>query len=884
MNRQVPYPIAGIPEELPAGGGGLGVFDEANALAINRARLAHLESLGLPLSGKSVLDVGCGVGHLAQFFINRGCRTVCIDARSENIDRLRALYPGIETGVANVETDRLVRFGAFDVVFCYGLLYHLANPVAGLANIAEACSELLLLETIIADHPLPLCRLADEPSETPNQAVGGVGSRPTPAFIAMALTRLGFPFVYAPVIPPGHSDFQFEWCGDLADSRDGHPLRCIFIASRAKIENSRLALLSETSIPSSAQIAARTRFLRSVHCGDEKAPSAAEQSFTPRPDLQSLDTEMLLQSAREMAFVRPLNLYPRWHFGVDSDCTEPALQQRQQLWREFNRRHLELPIDYEWHDGLRLHLYLGNDLSRQLFISGCADPNEFALLGKLISPGMVAVDAGANDGLYTLFLARRVGNAGQVLAFEPSQREFSRLRSNVDLNRLENVQLFDVALSNQDGVAQLRIASYEHEGQNTLGGFVYEGVETLRMERVQVRRLDSVLAEAALTRLDFLKIDVEGGETRLLQGAETVLRDLRPVILFEVVDDSLRQQESSREELTNLLRKAGYILYAFDLDGLPVMADEGEFSSNMLAAPVERPLPSAWCGVLPPQTKPPMPGIRPGLALWRHRWGVAQSKQRIRTFRDTVASPGDLTFYQYAQLLAAVLEFQPDLVLELGRGRGNSTCIFTEAANQLGEPARVISICETEDWESLTLPKLSRLVPDGWLKPLTALRGDIRLADYSSLLKGARRVLLFWDASGFDVAECVLGAIMPLLAPIQHLVVMHDISDNRFVAPDHMSYGESGLWKCGDSSNARLKIGVIDSAVEQCISALDFTTRNRLSFDSADQSLRADLTTVQKAELASLLGELFDTQGHWFYFTLNERPGPYHFPRFARRR
>jgi FkbM family methyltransferase len=767
MNRQVPYPITGIPAELPTGGGGLGVFDSPDALAINSARLAHLESLGLPLSGKSVLDAGCGVGHLAQFFVERGCRTVCVDARSENIDRLRALYPDLEAAVANIETDRLVEFGVFDIVFCYGLLYHLANPIAGLANIAEACGGLLLLETMIADHPLPLCRLADEPSETLNQAVGGVGSRPTPAFVAMALTRLGFPFVYAPLIPPGHPDFEFEWRGDFADSRDGHLLRCIFVASRSKLKNSHLALLSGTS------------------------------------HLRPPDADTLRQS-------------------------------------------------------------------------------EFALLSKLIGPGMVAVDAGANDGRYALFLARRVGKSGKVLAFEPRQREFSNLRTNVELNRLKNVRLFKVALSNQDGEAQLRIAGYEHEGQNTLGGLAYEGIEGFRMERVQTLRLDSAVAEAGLARLDFLKIDVEGSETRLLQGAQNVLRDLRPLILFEVLDSALRQQKSSREELAHLLREAGYVLYAFDPAGLPVMAGAGDFIGNMLAAPAEKPLPSAWCGAPRLQTALLAPAMRPGLALWRHRRAVAETQHRIRAFRDAAAAPGDLSLYQYAQLLATVLEFQPDLILELGRGGGNSTCLFTEAANQLGGSARVISICRSEDWESHTVERLRAVVPDDWFKPLTALTADILEVDYPRLLAGAGRVLLFWDASGFDVAECVLGAIMPLLAPIQHLILMHDISDSRRVSSDHMSYGNTGIWRGDDGSGAAIKIGVVDSREEQSIAALDFTTRNGLTFESADQSFHTDLTPGQRAELRALLGELFDTQGHWFYFTLNERPGPYHFPRFTK--
>src|ERR1700691_1862620 len=114
-----------------------------------------------------------------------------------------------------------------------------------------------------------------------------------------------------------------------------------------------------------------------------------------------------------------------------------------------------------------------------------------------------------------------------------------------------------------------------------------------------------------------------------------------------------------------------------------------------------------------------------------------------------------------------------------------------------------------------------------------------------------------------------------------NLIVMHDISDSRRVSSDHMSYGNAGIWKGDDGSGTAIKIGAVDSAVEQSIAALDFTTRNGVTFESADQSFHTDLTPGQRTELRALLGELFDTQGHWFYFTLNERPGPYHFPRFT---
>src|SRR5262245_54746689 len=88
----LPYPVAirhrdvGA-EPLPVGGG-VECFDTPAALAINRARLEHLASLGLPLAGKRVLDAGCGVGHLAQFFRERGCEVVCVDGREENIASL----------------------------------------------------------------------------------------------------------------------------------------------------------------------------------------------------------------------------------------------------------------------------------------------------------------------------------------------------------------------------------------------------------------------------------------------------------------------------------------------------------------------------------------------------------------------------------------------------------------------------------------------------------------------------------------------------------------------------------------------------------------------------------------------------------------------------
>lgn len=543
-NSRLPYPVSGVPDSPPAGGGGIGVFDSPDAVAINKARMAHLDSLGLPLAGKSILDVGSGVGHLAQYFVEQGCHVTCVDGRRENIAALRARYPDMTAYVANVDTDSLLVFGQFDIVFCYGLLYHLENPVGALRNMARVTRELLLVESIVTDYPEPMLRLEDEPVETLNQAVGGLGCRPSPAFVAMVLARAGFQHVYAPLIPPDHPDFQFQWRQNLDCSRDGHLLRGVFVASRQPLANRNLALL----------------------LGDRA------HGFSPEPGAQPL----------------------------------------------------------------------------------------------------------------------------------------------------------------------------------------------------------------------------------------------------------LRKEES------------------------------------------------------------PLPTFSPAQSYWNQRTTLAGARDRILALSRAVDQRSDLLPYQWAQLMAAALEFAPDLIIELGRGKGNSTCAFTEASHLSGGGWRILSLCLSDSWERETLPRLRKLVPGDWFKPLEALRADILEFNYQKALGAARRVLIFWDAHGFDIAECVLGEILPIVAPIEHLVIMHDLSDTRYCSEEQLGYGGYGLWKGNDWSGPRLKLGIIDSAVEQSVAALDFTTRNHITLDSADHSFHTTLSDPQQGELRAMLGELFDTQGHWFYFTLNEKTGPYKFPRFAR--
>jgi hypothetical protein len=271
----------------------------------------------------------------------------------------------------------------------------------------------------------------------------------------------------------------------------------------------------------------------------------------------------------------------------------------------------------------------------------------------------------------------------------------------------------------------------------------------------------------------------------------------------------------------------------------------------------------------------------PTQAIWNQRSKIKNNRKRILKLFHSVNQPTDLELYQWAQLMAFTLEFKPDIILELGRGRGNSTCAFTEVANQLKpEAPDVISICYSEDWEKITYPRVKKIVPEDWFEQLKIKKENILTFDYENLFQGKNRILLFWDAHGFDIAECVLGKILPLLVKKEHVVIMHDLSDTRYTGPDE--YEGRALWKGNNWEGPRYRIGIIDSAVEQGLSIMDFSTRNKLPLHSSDYSFHTEFSEDQINELINVIGrEFFSLNGHWFWFSLNEIPGPFTFPKFT---
>lgn len=203
----------------------------------NQRRLEHLATLGLSIAGSTVLEVGAGIGDHTSFFLDRGCPVVCTEAREENVEILRRRYHNLQVRRLDLDyPDATTIDGLFDIVYCYGLLYHLKKPVEAIEFMALHCRKMLLLETCVSFAEGESINPCNESAEDPTQSVSGQGCRPTRKWVYKELKR-HMEFVYMPVTQPNHEEFPIDWCSPPSE---GVLTRAVFIGSKQKLTNDLL--------------------------------------------------------------------------------------------------------------------------------------------------------------------------------------------------------------------------------------------------------------------------------------------------------------------------------------------------------------------------------------------------------------------------------------------------------------------------------------------------------------------------------------------------------------------------------------------------------------------------------------------------------------------
>lgn len=219
---------------------------------------------------------------------------------------------------------------------------------------------------------------------------------------------------------------------------------------------------------------------------------------------------------------------------------------------------------------------------------------EIDFFSRLIKPGMTVVDAGANIGLYSLIASKLVGDKGHVYAFEPSVETYQRLLKNIQLNHSKNIYPNNLGLGdNIDQELKLRQDVGFEDAERYLVPANFEVNSELsnvnsieKEESIKITMLDDFLEKSGVESVDFLKIDTEGFEYYILNGARKILKSSdKMIILFECTELGTQRSNTSQKAVFDILNELGFNLYYWNIQEKKFCSDlEGCYSSGELWA------------------------------------------------------------------------------------------------------------------------------------------------------------------------------------------------------------------------------------------------------------------------------------------------------------
>ena len=221
----------------------------------------------------------------------------------------------------------------------------------------------------------------------------------------------------------------------------------------------------------------------------------------------------------------------------------------------------------DYYSGIAVNIDTRYKVERIMW-SGRYEPLLCAFLESRNTAGWACFDIGANVGAIALVLAQRCGPEGRVYAFEPGPPNLVRLRENLKLNPELAARTEVIAAGVGDSAGELWWAEEPGNPGNAL-------LSSAGTDRVPVLTVDDFVRERAIDRIDLMKIDVEGMELKVMQGARNTLLRLRPILYFETLPRYINSAAgASFQDMERfLVGEYGYALYRIASDGALIPAE-----------------------------------------------------------------------------------------------------------------------------------------------------------------------------------------------------------------------------------------------------------------------------------------------------------------------
>jgi FkbM family methyltransferase len=213
------------------------------------------------------------------------------------------------------------------------------------------------------------------------------------------------------------------------------------------------------------------------------------------------------------------------------------------------------------------------------------EPEVYRLLGTVLRPGDTVLDVGAHIGFFTVLAARIVGPGGRVVAFEPEAASHARLLHHVRLNELGNVTLIEQPACERPGEVDFYVHSPGSGGNALWDPALFPGASAhgaaARVQRRVATTLDAEAKRLGLSLPKLIKIDTEGAEQRVLEGAAELLQGAVPFVVCELHEFGLLQLGCSPQSLRGLMAGFGYETFTLFGDGsLPKLIPPGTLLSS----------------------------------------------------------------------------------------------------------------------------------------------------------------------------------------------------------------------------------------------------------------------------------------------------------------
>ena len=217
------------------------------------------------------------------------------------------------------------------------------------------------------------------------------------------------------------------------------------------------------------------------------------------------------------------------------------------------------PVWVQVEPNIKMLLDPNDQVSRHILETGFWERDSWQVVQQHLQSGATFVDIGAHIGYYSLKAAPVVGPSGRVVAIEPNPETVRKLRDNIQASGAHVVTVEPVACADVEGTLELFAAPEANTGETSLSrANASQSGTVVTSYQVRARPLDDILRDTGVSRVDAIKIDVEGAELIVLKGARETMARFHPMILVEIIDRQLRAMGSSADELTAFLHSQGY--------------------------------------------------------------------------------------------------------------------------------------------------------------------------------------------------------------------------------------------------------------------------------------------------------------------------------------